>query len=113
MLDSSGIWAAAGIGALASLLLNNLPAAVLADAEATHPLLIDSDGQRTSTAYDPEAIIAGYNQPLPEPADATELTVDDWEAVANWDFFRWRFPPPSTSFSRRTGDRRLYLIPAL
>src|SRR5205085_6424474 len=28
------------------------------------------------------------------------------EAVANWDFFRWRFPPPSTSFSRRTGDRR-------
>jgi anti-sigma regulatory factor (Ser/Thr protein kinase) len=54
----------------------SLSSAVLADAEATHPLLIDSDGQRSSTAYDPEAIIAGYNQPLPEPADAAELTVD-------------------------------------
>ena len=54
----------------------NLPSAVLVDAEATHPLLIDSAGQRSSTAYDPEAIIAGYNQPLPEPADAADLTVD-------------------------------------
>jgi anti-sigma regulatory factor (Ser/Thr protein kinase) len=54
----------------------NLAPAVLADAEATHPLLIDGTGQRTSTAYNPERIIAGYNQPLPEPADATELTVD-------------------------------------
>ncbi|WIX90348.1 sensor histidine kinase [Amycolatopsis sp. DG1A-15b] len=54
----------------------NLTPAVLADAEATHPLLIDSTGQRSSAAYDPEAIIAGYNQPLPEPAEAAELTVD-------------------------------------
>jgi anti-sigma regulatory factor (Ser/Thr protein kinase) len=54
----------------------NLPPAVLADAEATHPLLIDSAGQRSSTAYDPEGVIAGYNQPLPEPADAAELSVD-------------------------------------
>ena len=54
----------------------NLPVAVLADAEATHPLLIDSTGRRTSTAYGPEAIIAGYNQPLTAPADAAELTVD-------------------------------------
>ncbi|HET6704099.1 sensor histidine kinase, partial [Amycolatopsis sp.] len=54
----------------------NLPAVVLADAEATHPLLIDSDGERASTGYDPEAIIAGYNRPLPEPAGAAELTVD-------------------------------------
>jgi anti-sigma regulatory factor (Ser/Thr protein kinase) len=54
----------------------NLTPAVLADAEATHPLLIDSAGERSSAAYAPEAIIDGYNQPLPEPADATELTVD-------------------------------------
>jgi len=38
LLDSSGIWAAAGIGALASLLLNNLPAAVLLSAQpVAHP----------------------------------------------------------------------------
>jgi anti-sigma regulatory factor (Ser/Thr protein kinase) len=54
----------------------NLAPAVLADAEATHPLLIDATGQRTSTAYNPERIIDGYNQPLPRPAAATELTVD-------------------------------------
>ncbi|KDN22598.1 sensor histidine kinase [Amycolatopsis rifamycinica] len=54
----------------------NLAPDVLADAEATHPLLIDGDGERASTGYDPERIIAGYNRPLPEPADAAELTVD-------------------------------------
>jgi arsenical pump membrane protein len=38
LLDSSGMWAAAGIGALASVLLNNLPAAVLFSAQpAAHP----------------------------------------------------------------------------
>ncbi|RSM37636.1 sensor histidine kinase [Amycolatopsis balhimycina DSM 5908] len=54
----------------------NLSSAVLADAEATHPLLIDSTGRRASTAYDPETIIAGYNLSLPAPADAAELTVE-------------------------------------
>ncbi len=54
----------------------NLAPAALADAEATHPLLIDGAGRRTSTAYDPERVIAGYNQPLPSPPDATELAVD-------------------------------------
>jgi arsenical pump membrane protein len=38
LLDSSGVWATAGIGALASVLLNNLPAAVLLSAHpAAHP----------------------------------------------------------------------------
>jgi arsenical pump membrane protein len=38
LLGSSGIWAAAGIGAVASVLLNNLPAAVLLSAHASaHP----------------------------------------------------------------------------
>jgi arsenical pump membrane protein len=38
LLDSSGTWAAAGIGALASVSLNNLPGAVLLSAQpAAHP----------------------------------------------------------------------------
>jgi arsenical pump membrane protein len=38
LLDSSGTWAAAGIGVVASVLINNLPAAVLLSAKpATHP----------------------------------------------------------------------------
>jgi arsenical pump membrane protein len=38
LLDSSGIWATAGVGAVASVLLNNLPAAVLLSAHpSAHP----------------------------------------------------------------------------
>ena len=38
LLDSSGMWATAGVGAIASVLFNNLPAAVLLSAEPTaHP----------------------------------------------------------------------------
>jgi arsenical pump membrane protein len=38
LLDSSGMWATAGLGALASVLINNLPAAVLLSAQPTaHP----------------------------------------------------------------------------
>ncbi|GHG47511.1 MULTISPECIES: sensor histidine kinase [Amycolatopsis] len=46
---------------------------VLADAEATHPVLIDGTGQRTSPAYDPAGLIERYNQPLPAPPGAFEL----------------------------------------
>ncbi|GAB1516573.1 anti-sigma factor RsbA family regulatory protein [Actinophytocola sp. KF-1] len=45
---------------------------VLADAEATHPVLLDRDGQRDSEAYAPDRIVAAYNQPLPEPASVIE-----------------------------------------
>lgn len=38
---------------------------VLADAEATHPVLVDADGERTSPRYDPDRIVATYNQVLP------------------------------------------------
>lgn len=48
----------------------------LDDAHATHPVVIDADGQRPSERYDPDRIVAGYNLPLPEPAGATEFTVD-------------------------------------
>jgi len=38
LLDSSGMWATGGLGAIASVLLNNLPAAVLLSAQPTgHP----------------------------------------------------------------------------
>jgi len=54
---------------------DNLAPNVLADAEATHPVLIDSRGQRDSAAYAPDQVVATYNQPLPEPAEPVE-TVD-------------------------------------
>ncbi|HEY2762472.1 MAG TPA: anti-sigma factor RsbA family regulatory protein [Pseudonocardiaceae bacterium] len=46
---------------------------VLADAEATHPVLTDACGTRTSAAYAPERIVAHYNQPLPAP-EAPSIT---------------------------------------
>ncbi|KDN20144.1 sensor histidine kinase [Amycolatopsis rifamycinica] len=46
---------------------------VLADAEVTHPVLIDGAGRRPSSAYDPLALVARYNEPLPVPAGAFEL----------------------------------------
>ena len=42
---------------------------VLADAEVTHPVLIDGTGQRDSAVYAPERIVATYNVPLPEPTE--------------------------------------------
>lgn len=52
-----------------------LAPAALADAEATHPVLIDATGRRDSGAYAPDRIVATYNQPLPEPGPATAVTV--------------------------------------
>jgi anti-sigma regulatory factor (Ser/Thr protein kinase) len=45
-----------------------LPARVLADAEATHPVLEAVGGQWASTAYAPRRIADAYNRPLPRPA---------------------------------------------
>ncbi len=47
----------------------------LADAEAGHPLLIDASGQRASTTYAPERVIADYNRPFPA-AVGPSLTLD-------------------------------------
>ncbi|MEU2427736.1 anti-sigma factor RsbA family regulatory protein [Streptomyces sp. NPDC007851] len=42
----------------------------LSDALATHPLVLDADGETASTAYSPELIIARYNEPLLAPLSA-------------------------------------------
>ncbi|MFC4857683.1 anti-sigma factor RsbA family regulatory protein [Actinophytocola glycyrrhizae] len=48
---------------------------VLADAEATHPVLIDADGARDSEAYAPDRVVAAHNQPLPAPSVPVEEVV--------------------------------------
>ncbi|NEB02397.1 anti-sigma factor RsbA family regulatory protein [Streptomyces sp. SID13726] len=44
----------------------------VADAHATHPVIVDagSGRERDSDAYDPEGVIARYNTPLPPETDA-------------------------------------------
>nr|BFD85011.1 anti-sigma factor RsbA family regulatory protein [Streptomyces sp. Xyl84] len=45
---------------------------VLADAHATHPVVIPAGaaGERASEAYDPAGVVARYNEPLPAAPDA-------------------------------------------
>ncbi|QFQ94993.1 sensor histidine kinase [Streptomyces phaeolivaceus] len=49
---------------------------VLADAHATHPDVIDTGVRRDSDAYDPERVVARYNQPLTYPPGAATLSFD-------------------------------------
>lgn len=49
---------------------------VLDDAVATHPVLIDADGQRDSGRYAPDRIVDAYNRPLlPPPPAAVVIPV--------------------------------------
>jgi MEDS: MEthanogen/methylotroph, DcmR Sensory domain/Histidine kinase-like ATPase domain len=70
---------------------------VLADAAATHPILVDADPWRhqwrRSRGYAPAHIVDTYNQPLPVPATAREFRpvatgqlsrVRDWAARLAW-----------------------------
>ncbi|QIJ62427.1 anti-sigma factor RsbA family regulatory protein [Streptomyces sp. JB150] len=61
--------------------LARLDADVVADAYATHPLVVDAStgtmtGERVSDAYDPDGIVARYNRPLPLVPDALAYTFD-------------------------------------
>ncbi|MFD0689392.1 sensor histidine kinase [Actinomadura fibrosa] len=49
---------------------------VIADARATHPVLIDRDGERPSGDYAPLRVIDDHNRPLPEPPEAARMTFD-------------------------------------
>ncbi|MDT0571754.1 sensor histidine kinase [Streptomyces sp. DSM 3412] len=49
---------------------------VLADAYATHPVVIDTGVEMPSHAYDPEQVVARYNQPLRYPPGAASVSFD-------------------------------------
>lgn len=51
-----------------------LDAGVLADARATHPLIVENGHQWPSHAYAPEQAIASYNEPLGVPAGAPSFS---------------------------------------
>jgi anti-sigma regulatory factor (Ser/Thr protein kinase) len=56
---------------------NALDDTALADARATHPVLIAGGHEWISDAYDPDGVVARYNRPLPPaPADAAVLPFD-------------------------------------
>ncbi|MGC5345465.1 anti-sigma factor RsbA family regulatory protein [Streptomyces sp. DT24] len=47
-----------------------LDEAVLADAYATHPVVVDAGREERSGTYDPDHVVAVYNQPLARPSRA-------------------------------------------
>jgi anti-sigma regulatory factor (Ser/Thr protein kinase) len=53
-----------------------LPHDVLEDAERTHPTVIGPSGQRHSSRYAPDEVLAEYNESLPAPQGAAALLVD-------------------------------------
>jgi anti-sigma regulatory factor (Ser/Thr protein kinase) len=53
-----------------------LPPEVLADAEATHPVVVDGRAPRASTGYAVERVLADVNRPLPQPPQNRPLLVD-------------------------------------
>ncbi|MFI7503982.1 anti-sigma factor RsbA family regulatory protein [Streptomyces sp. NPDC049687] len=55
---------------------DGLEPGVLADAYATHPVVIDTGVELASDAYAPEQVVARYNQPLTYPPGAESLTFD-------------------------------------
>ncbi len=48
-----------------------LPDHVVADAHATHPLIWQADERRPSDKYDPDGVVARYNEPLDDGAAGT------------------------------------------
>lgn len=54
-----------------------LPPEVLADAEATHPIVLDGGAPRASTSYAVDRVLAECNRPLPELAEHRPLRVDE------------------------------------
>ncbi|GAA5702974.1 MULTISPECIES: anti-sigma factor RsbA family regulatory protein [Streptomyces] len=59
---------------------------VLADAYATHPLVIDEGRELASAAYSPDTVVARYNEPLAPPpaAVAAAFTVEELSAVRHF-----------------------------
>jgi len=73
---------------------HQLSPVTLADAAATHPILVEA-GQwrhqwRHSTAYAPDHIISTYNQPLAVPDTATEFATTEFRTVATGQLSRIR-----------------------
>jgi anti-sigma regulatory factor (Ser/Thr protein kinase) len=75
----------------------------IADARATHPVLIDRTGRHPSDQYDPDRILDQYNRPLaPAPKHAIERTADRYTL----DNARWFV----TSYGRALGMSSTQLV---
>ncbi|MFB4311421.1 anti-sigma factor RsbA family regulatory protein [Actinomadura sp. GTD37] len=79
----------------------------LADARATHPVVIDRDGERTSGDYAPHRVIRAYNRPLPEPAGGAASMSFDLDALPLVRDFACRWASRLGLDARAVGDMEL------
>jgi anti-sigma regulatory factor (Ser/Thr protein kinase) len=69
-------------GAAATILCpydtRRLAAAVITDAERTHPVMVDDAGRKPSDRYgDPTAVVAAFNRPFPDPVGPAVTLIFD------------------------------------
>ncbi|MFI0408652.1 anti-sigma factor RsbA family regulatory protein [Actinomadura sp. 3N508] len=69
-------FAGRGVSILCPYDVSGLDEVVIADARATHPVLIDRHGEHVSGDYAPHRVISAYNRPLPEPPGAVAMSFD-------------------------------------
>ncbi len=69
-------FAGRGVSILCPYDTAGLDEVALADARATHPVLIDRHGEHVSEDYAPHRVIRAYNRPLPEPSGAVAMSFD-------------------------------------
>lgn len=74
---------------------DGLNAGIIELAEATHPVLMDGSGTRTSAGYAPERVIRECGGPLPEPPDADVLPFGGDDL--------WRVRAFAARYAERTG----------
>lgn len=66
-----------GVSILCPYDVAGLDPVAIADARATHPVVIDRHGEHVSGDYAPDRVIRAYNRPLPEPpAGAAAMSFD-------------------------------------
>lgn len=69
-------FAGRGVSILCPYDVGGLDPVAIADARATHPVVIDRNGEHASGDYAPDRAVLAYNRPLPEPSGAVSMGFD-------------------------------------
>ncbi|TYB41782.1 sensor histidine kinase [Actinomadura chibensis] len=100
-------FAGRGVSILCPYDTTGLDPAVIDDARATHPVVIDRHGERESGDYAPHRVISDYNLPLPEPPAGVVAMGFDLDALPAVREFVTRWGPRLGLGPAATGDLEL------
>ncbi|MFC4048143.1 anti-sigma factor RsbA family regulatory protein [Actinomadura syzygii] len=100
-------FAGRGVSILCPYDTAGLDPAVIDDARATHPVVIDRHGERVSDDYAPDRVISDYNLPLPEPPPGAVAMGFDLDTLPLVREFVTRWGPRLGLGEAATGDLEL------